>query len=274
MAVDLALLYPCPPRDKLGDGDPGRGTEVILDCLKARSRAEALAEVVRRDGRSPEGVSVTVHRYTPDGLSEPVEVTYEELLEQAAPLDEHAGHCTNCPANLLKEPYGCVGAINYPIRRAAEEWLIGLARPADEAGGFLFLRAIEDFGYDGEPIRRFRQAGLFELKRGLTKKLGPGKTVSSDQLFQAVFCIGEPLDPGHCMGVLLWLGALTLDGDRIAGPDGLRELLGLDTPKERTTRARLAVGRRSDDADVAAVQRLLLFLYGSWVFDTPLYVSA
>lgn len=44
MAIELALLYSCEPRERLGRGDEARGTERIMECLKAKGRAEGRSD--------------------------------------------------------------------------------------------------------------------------------------------------------------------------------------------------------------------------------------
>ncbi len=76
MAVDYILHYPCEPKKTLGEGDILKGTEQILEALKARNRAEAIAEMARRDGQSPQGKAVTLRLAMADGTVKDTRVTY------------------------------------------------------------------------------------------------------------------------------------------------------------------------------------------------------
>src|SRR5262249_45138414 len=237
-----------------------------------------MAEHARKGGRSPEGMTLTVQLWNAvKKTTENREVPYEELVREGERLTPHEAACASCPANFRGTPFGCFGWVNYPVPREAEEWLLGRLEPSTNLGGKLFLRAIDDFGYTGDPIRRLRAGGLFESKDSLWRELNPGPMggdgVTSDQLFQAIFCISEPLDPGHCLGILLWLGALTLDGAPARELPQLRALLDLLTPEERLARAGLDQGEGDSDA-VEAMQTMLRAIYLSWALDAPLNVWA
>jgi hypothetical protein len=278
MAVDWILNLPCEPKETLGNGDFLAGTDDLLARLKAGNQAEMIAEIARQEGESPEGKSVTIHVTRVEGEDEEREVTYDELVAKARRLDPLAPACEDCPANALGQPFGCIGAINYPIPRAVEEWLASRLQPSSAVGGKLFLAAIRDFGYTGEPIRGFREAGLFESDRAVKKKLKGGlfssESVTTDQLFQALFCVDEPLDPGHCFGVLLWLGCLRLDGKPIETPDQALAAGQLADPEERARRTSLDTG--ADDAadGVEAFDAFLQALYRAWILDVTVWVSA
>jgi hypothetical protein len=278
MAVDWVLHYSCPPKEALGGGDPLAGTERLLDCIKAGNRAAAIADIARRAGDDPRGKPIVVQVRRADGEVEERETSYDELMSEAQELRPHEAACRGCPANVLGRPFGCVGAINYPIRRAAEEWLAGRLQPASAVGGKLFLAAVRDFGYTGEPLRQFRAGGLFEADRPVRKVLKRGlfssESVTSDQLFQAIFCIGEPLDPGHCLGILLWLGCLCIDGAVVESPEQALALNRLGNADERRGRTSLELGGEPADGGIEALQLLLRAMYASWVLDAPLWVSA
>ena len=278
MAVDWVLHYLCQPKEAFGGGDFLAGTDRLLECLKARHRADAIAEIARRDGESPAGKSVTIRVAHADGDVNDREVTYEDLVREADQLKPHEPACAGCPANVLGKPFGCIGVINYPIRKVGEEWLVNRLQPSSAVGGKLFLAAIRDFGYTGEPLRQYRTAGLFEAGRPLTKKLKKGffggDAVTSDQLFQAIFCIGEPLDPGHCLGILMWLGCLRLDGAVVETPEQALAVSKLEGAKARAEGAQFDVGEPAADPAVRPMQLLLKALYSSWVLKAPLWVSA
>ena len=54
------------------------------------------------------------------------------------------------------------------------------------------------------------------------KKLFRSTKVSSNQILQAIFSVGDLLDPAHCFLVLIWLGAIKMDGLRRAAPMSCR----------------------------------------------------
>jgi hypothetical protein len=278
MAVDWVLNLPCPPKETLGDGDFLAGTDALLACLKAGNRAAAIADMARQHGDTPEGKAIVVRVARADGEVEDQEVSYDELVVQARQLDPLVPACEGCPANVRGRPFGCIGVVNYPIPAAVEQWLATRLQPSSAVGGKLFLAAIRDFGYTGEPIRQFREGGLFELPQAVKRKLKGGlfssESVTTDQLFQALFCIGEPLDPGHCLGVLLWLGCLRLDGAAVETPEQAATVSRLGSPAERQQRTALVAGGDHATDGVAAFESLLQGLYRSWVLDVTLWVSA
>ena len=279
MGVDFILHYRCRPKEELGNGDVLAGTDRLLAASKARNRAEVIAELCRRDGESPEGKKVVVGLLTAnDGTVRENEVTYEQLVEEGQVPTRYESECAACPGNVHGGLLGCMGYLNYPIPQASEQWLMERVQPSGSVGGQLFLRAIRDFGYTGEPIRNFRQGGLFESGRAVKKSLKrgwlAGEAVTSDQLFQAIFCIGEPLNPGHCLGILLWLGCLRLNGSVVATLEQAQAVMQLASPEQRRGEAELDIGTPTDDPALSGMQDLLRALHASWIFDVPLLVSA
>ena len=278
MAVDWILNLPCQPKEALGNGDLLVGTDTLLACLKAGNRAAAVADMARQNGDSPEGTSIVVRVARADGEVEDQEVCYDDLVAQNRQLDPLAPACEGCPGNVLGRPFGCIGVVNYPIPATVEQWLVDRLQPSTVVGGKLFLAAIRDFGYTGQPIQQFREGGLFELARPIKKKLKGGlfssESVTTDQLFQALFCIGEPLDPGHCLGVLFWLGCLRLDGAVVESLEQAAAVSRLGGVAERQQRTALVTGGDPAADGVSSFELLLQALYRSWVLNVPLWVSA
>jgi len=278
MAADFILLHPCPVKQALGDGNVDAGTDRLLECLKARGRAAAVAEHHRRRGEEPAGKTITLQLYHATRGTETRQVAYEELLAQAAPLEPLEPHCRGCPANVLGRPFGCIGDVKYPIPLTTQRWLLDRIEPPGTLGGQFFLRGVADFDYTGEPLVSFRQNGLLEgaTPPSRTFHVGPGNdlTLSVDQLLQGVLCVNAPLDPTHCLLVLLWLGALRFDGVGLATVDRLREAIGLTTPAERSRRVGLDLGRPHDDPAVRSMQSLLEGFFAAWVLDARLWVWA
>ncbi|VTS07632.1 hypothetical protein [Tuwongella immobilis] len=278
MALEWVLNLSCLPKESLGDGDSTTGTDVLLECLKAGNRATAIANMARQRGDSPEGKAIVLRLARANGEFEDRKVTYEELVTEAKKLNPYASECEGCPANVRGTPFGCTGVVNYPIPAAVEQWLAELLQPSSRVGGKLFLAAIRDFKYTGEPILGYRTGGLLELPQAIKKKLKAGlfssESVTTDQLFQAIFCMRDPLDPGHCLGILLWLGSLRLDDVSIESPDQVKSLLQLKTPADRAQRTALVTHGDHTVAGVAAFDALLHGLYHAWVLDVTLWVSA
>ncbi len=282
MAVDLIMLYDCRPRWELGQGDPGAGTQAILAGVKAHSRAEAIAAAAREQGEDLDSIRIQILRNLPgfeeSGGPQPVEVGYRELLADYEPLRQLEPECTNCPANVFGEPFGCSkGFINYPIPPSAEQWLVERLQPPGTVGGHLLMAAIEDFGLTGEPLIGFRRQGLFSGKAPASQTMstpeGDRVTVRSDQILQAILCVGEPLDPGHIFGILLWLGTLLVDSET-PGPEETRALLNAETDADRASATQFDVGPISQDPGIYQMQRMLFFLYRAWVTQSRVWVDA
>jgi hypothetical protein len=278
MAADWVINLPCQPKETLGDGDFLAGTDTLLNCLKADNRAAAVADIARQHGDPPVGKSIVVRVARADGEVQDQRVSYEDLVAQSRRLHPLASACAGCPANVLGRPFGCSGIVNYPIPMAVEEWLAGRLQPSSAIGGTLFLAAIRDFGYTGQPIRQFRAGGMFASGQPIKRKLKGGlfssESVTTDQLFQALFCIGEPLHPGHCFGVLLWLGRIWLDGAAVETPEQAAVVSQLGGADERRQRTALVTGGDRSVDGVAQFESLLQALYRSWVLNVSLWISA
>lgn len=279
MAADYTIHLECQPKIDLGNGQAIRGTAAILERSKARNQAAHLADSARKQGRSPAGMEL-IHRFLgPDGRVVDTQVTYESLVEKAAPLLAHEPACAHCPANLFETPFGCFGVVPYPISLAAEEWLMSRVQPTSMVGGFLCRRSIDDFGYDGEPIRRLRERGLMESTKAVEKVVEKGwlsrTKVSSDQILHAMLALQEPTEPVTCMSILLWLGCLTVDGRHLGGVEDaplMAEVSGLSV-EQRPARTALDVGPPAQQMSTASIQGLLHAFYRSWLLDVPVLVE-
>lgn len=282
MGADLVLLTDCPVKQRLGEGKSLAGSDRLYKLTKQRSQADTVARMMKADGRDPMTATFQHLVNGPDG---PVqrEVSVKALFEATAILDELAPHCAACPANHFADRFGCITYVAYPITEAAEVWLTKRVQPADTLGGWLLLKAIKDFSYDGKKMAGWRGRGLLASKapaQAVVKKGFLSSTkVSSDQLLEAVLTLGEPLQPSHCMLVLLFLGALALDGQVPRDKDDPTPLatlaaLGKGTMAQRQARTSLDVGPESDDDGVLAMQRLLTALYQAYLLGDSLWVDS
>lgn len=282
MGADLVLLTDCPVKQALGEGDAIAGADRLYNLCKQRRQAEAIAAMATRDGRN---AATATFRSVVIGPRGPVErnVSVQAVREATAVLDTLSPHCAGCPANCVDTTFGCVGVMTYPISASAEAWLMRRVQPASSLGGSWLLKAIADFNYDGETIRAWRERGMFERRAPavavLKKKLFSVVTVSADQLFEAILTLEEPLAPSHCMMLLLFLGALHLDGEPpgdASDADWLRAVMALSeqSHNERLRRTSLVLGDASDDPGVQSMQMLLKLLYHAWLTGDPLFIDA
>jgi hypothetical protein len=276
MGADYIVNLSCAPKLAFGNGDAIEGTRAMVDMIKARSRARALAENVK--GKDPNAFKVTVVRATPEGQTQE-QISYADLLAQSGPLDAHASACQDCPANFLGEAYGCYGTVPYPVTAAGERWLVNRLQTADSPGGFMLLSAIRDFNYDGAPVRRMRAARMFALEQPaekvVQKKFLGSTRVNGDQIFQAFFFVGGALAAGHCSMLLIMLGALEIDG-RIPAANSdaalLTKAMRAETSEERLQMAKLDL--RPADPEAQPIRDLLRGAYRAWVLDVELLMDA
>jgi hypothetical protein len=207
MGIDYVVERSCPLKDALS-------TPRMVELVKGRDRALSVLAMLRERGDTPDPASITFTSVlqTPDGIEEK-EVSVQSLLDAAGELKAHEHHCTDCPANLLAEPCGCYGYVRYPIPAKAEQWLMALL-PKDlgSTAGQLLRRAVADFSYDGEPMRELRQDATFLEDRQPVRQRWGGWELTSDQLLQMMFCVGD-VQPVHATLLALFLGLLPHNTD-------------------------------------------------------------
>jgi hypothetical protein len=210
MGIDYVLDLPCTPKQQLG-------VEGLVELVKARSRADTVLEMVRKQGdaRTAAEIEFEVVLQTPDGTKSQT-VSVQDLLDRAAPLEPLRGHCAGCPANGDGPGFGCYRSIPYPIPEEAEAWLLGLL-PDDleTTAGQLLVRAIDDFDWDGEHAAGMRAQDdtFFESREALAVSWGEGEHVieiDTNQLFHLLFHVGH-LGATHAFMACLFFGVIPHD---------------------------------------------------------------
>jgi hypothetical protein len=277
MAIDYAITLACEPRRHFGDGNVELGTIEILEKLKARDRASTIREFARTKGIDLSGQKVTMNVHDREGNPVQKQVTIAELELEARELETQAAACAGCPANVLGQAYGCYAAIHYPISAAGEAWLTSRVQPPGTLGAMMCADYLSEFGVTGEQTKQLRQAGHFEsrqaaraiLKKGFLKSVA----VTSDQLFEAIFQSGNLLSPSHCLGLLLWFGAVQVEAGANSA-EALQALTGTDAVQRRTDGTRLDLGPAPESPGELAFWTFAQAMYLAWVLDVPLYVSA
>lgn len=248
MAIDYVLALGCEPQRQLG-------IDRMMGLHRTRILARKVLERVREEGdrRAPSEIDVQLTTRKPDGESARG-VRIQDLLDEAAPLDEVAAHCAACPAGLRRE-FTCHRRIRYPIPEHVEEWLMSLLpRSLDCTAGALLVRGIDEFGWDGAPIARLRAHGatFFESRAPYGVRWpadGGAIEVSSDQLFQMMFMVGD-LAPTHCLMLALFFGIVPHD-------TSLRELKDQDGRTRALDAARLPPQPDPEIEQLAAFLRTL-----------------
>jgi hypothetical protein len=277
MPLDTIIDYPCRPKRELGGGDLRAGTRALVELLRVKATADAVRAVAVAAGRPADDATVKIVLPTADGGSEEQTHTVRELDERTAVLDPHVPACTNCPVNGLRRPFGCINSVAYPVRKAAERWLLDRVQPPNTIGGALLLQAIAENGYDGEHTRGYRAAGKFQAfpapERELPKNAFEKEELSGDELFQPLLLTNGRLAPWQCLHVLLWFGAVKADDAvPLTAADALK--LTRMEPAERAKRARLNIGISGVDPGVDEVRNLLKTLFAGWVRDVPVLVDS
>ncbi|WP_157281279.1 hypothetical protein [Pelomonas sp. Root1237] len=187
MAIDFALQRPCTAR---------RYTPEVRLRSMVRHRGIAEFAIAQFREKFPHADSDTLTSKCtveiavkgPDGMAIQMQVTVGQLLEMIAPLSELDGECKGCPANLSGRAFGCIGKVDYPIRKEAEDWLLArLPDDGKDANLVLLLKYLADLGIDGAPVEAQRaKPRVFERKEAAVRKwggwLGPKMQITSSQL--------------------------------------------------------------------------------------------
>lgn len=220
MAIEYYGSFPCKVRKSVSDQE-------LLRMERARSRAQTalqrLASMPGHEDNSQANLTVKIVVLGREG-EQVTQASIDDLLREAAPLDELAVSCTGCPANIRHADFGCGGSIHYPISARAEDWLLArLPEDLQSAAGMLLTHAATEFGFDGAVIdavrdrRDFyaaRAAAVREWERAPREKL----RVTSSQILQMTFAAGS-LQPAHAKLVALFLGFLNDHGFPSEDPD-------------------------------------------------------
>lgn len=186
-----------------------------------------------------------------------------------------ADGCPTCA--LLEEPAACVGVVEAPISRAAEQWLVGrLPASIDTLPGMLLRQNLADNAITGAGAAALRERGMMAADKPLSQRYGPffrGVTITTDQLLEELLCAGD-IQPAHALAVLVHLDALEIDdaSPRTAAHGALLAEL-VQRPTERPVRARCTIEPDADaDRSTVQLQRLLRALYAAFAQDTELRV--
>lgn len=208
MSIEYVVGLPCAPKEALTVGG-------MVTLLKNRGQARSIVEHFRRRGdqRPVEELSFKRVVMRPSG---PVEETVSvgDMLSRAQSLQTHAHHCAGCHADVGGEPYGCYGAISYPITGRGEGWLMSLLPDDIDAPAGHFLRsAVTDLKYTGGMFLKMRPNPTFFENRGPLVRDWGSWSITSDQLLHMLFGLGN-LQPSHCRMLCLILGLIQVGDTR------------------------------------------------------------
>ena len=273
MAIDYLIELDCAPKRELSAAG-------ILERLKERQRAREVIEWFRAAGdeRPPAQMGFEFSQSTPGDSGDRQLIVVQDLLDHASALDDHADHCLTCPASRARRPYGCTGFIQYPITSMAETWLLERLPVPDEPLVWLLLRqGIQNLGYDGSSVKALRHAAVdlasggptyFELPDAPQRRLGELR-VSSDQLLEMIFGVGERIIPNHAGILLLFVHAIERDLEA----DAIQDISSLDSVTREQYTFEMIAPADSDDC----IREFVAFfhaLHTAWQLNVPLFVDA
>lgn len=209
MGVDCAIIHPA-PTDALG-------VEGRVRLLKSRRQVESILGMMRArgDARPPSEITIQKTIVRTDGRQENVGVTLQQMMDEAAPIDE----LERAAGPGAHYEYGYV---SYPLAENAERWLMSLL-PEDLStpAGTMLTSCVRDFKYDGGQVSKMRAAAgrFFQRSEPLRRfwRTPRGEwALTSDQALQMLIGLG-PLRPGHVLMVSLIFGILphTLDPEQL-----------------------------------------------------------
>jgi hypothetical protein len=211
MGIDYVIDLACEAKETLS-------IERIVEMTKMRSRAETILAMAREDGdrRAPSQITfqVAVNR---NGRIAATDVSCQELLDQAAPLEMHRAGCASCAANRgSPRGYGCYDGVSYPIEADTERILLSrLPDDLESAAGFMFAAAMRDFAWDGAQAREMRAQGetFFRLREPPVRRWSSGLSISGDQLFHMMFHVGH-VGASHAKMLCLFFGMIRVGDER------------------------------------------------------------
>ncbi|GAB4326769.1 MAG: hypothetical protein Kow00117_13960 [Phototrophicales bacterium] len=266
MAIDYIIDFSCTPKQQFG-------TQDILERLKGEKRAHKIIELFRESGdnRPPSEMGFEFTRSTPEGQEETRVMVVQALLDAADQLRPYAVHCQNCPANRTDMPFGCIGHIQYPITKRAENWILDRLPVPDEPLVWLLLKqVVQEFKYDGQLVEPLReQPGIyFEASEAPARRLGE-LNLNANQIFEMLFVRRPVILPRQAALLLLFFGAIErdLEADTItnldpAPADALQRFPFIIKPNEH------------DDRSISDLKAFLHALYIAWTLNVHLLIDA
>lgn len=265
MSIDYIIDYDCIPKQTLG-------TDGILERIKGKARAEAVINLFRENGdyRPVEEIGFEFSRTAADGSEEVQIILVQNLLDEAAALEPLAHHCAGCPANRTRQPFGCMGQIEYPITLDAEAWLLNQLPTINEPLVWLLMRqGIDEFGYSGTDVAPLRAAEgvYFTERKVLARQLGEF-AVTADQVFEMIFLLGD-IQPSHAGVLLLFFHAIPRDLEA-------DEIMRISRPSENTRQPYpfLLNAASDDDRCITQFKGFFHALYLAWTLNLRLLADA
>jgi hypothetical protein len=212
MAVDYLILKNCKVKEQLTP-------DQLVNTIKDRNRAYQVRDMLANSGKSQEEIDnfeFTFQKMTPNGV-ENSKHKISDLMAQTAILDQLSPICTDCPVANDK-PFGCLGAVGYPISAKCENWLAQIAEDSYKKGEVysMMLTYILDQKVSGKESDDARRQGdtFFELKKPieivLSKSFFSKKAVNTSQLIDMILGV-RVMQFTHMNHLLMLFGGVFLD---------------------------------------------------------------
>ena len=266
MAIDYIIDYPCVPKETLS-------TEGIVERIKSRERAGAVIKLFRENGdqRPPSEMGFEFTRTNLDGEEETRVVVVQEMLDLAEELIPLEQYCVGCPANITGAPFGCIGAISYPISAAGERWLLDQLPGTDQPLIWLLLRqGIQELGYDGDSVKPLRANSTYFEERRVAGRDMVEFVITANQVFEMLFLLGN-LQPAHAGALLLLFNAIPREVETAQVVEITTNRLSADEI-ERDYPFQMSV-QPDDDRTVAELKTFFYALYRAWSLRVALLLD-
>jgi hypothetical protein len=275
MPRDVIVDLPCKVKHELGGGNLREGSRGLVNRIRAREYIDAMRERPRQDGRPVELLTIRVPHVTAEGCVDRT-ATVGELIEETAILDRTGVLCTNCPANALRKPFGCIGGLPFPVKPGVEQYALERLAPPERIGGALFFQTLIDHSIDGSLTRDYRADAKFEAMSAVSRKLLENvferRLITSDELFDPLLRCRGRVPPWMALNMLLWFEAITINDVLPISANDVLTLTRMD-PAERVKRTRCLLGSPARQADAEPFRGFLKLLHVGWARDVEIVME-
>lgn len=189
MGMDVFIQRDCAPQLTLGSA--------FLDAMAFRRKtalffsSHVMVDGQRREVELPPD-GLPMQTTLGDGRVETVVVTRAMAEQAAVQLQPLSSHCSGCPVNHSREPFGCHGFVSYPIPASTERWLMEVASSMGVAAA-VATNLLTSLGITGATVAalRARHGVFFEAQVATIAEWTSSDDqvirLSSDALMELVF---------------------------------------------------------------------------------------
>ncbi len=246
--------FGCEAKEKLGLSE-------FSSMIKQRNRAKSIMMVLEDQGKDPMSASFTVEKEVKGGEKETRTYTVSEVLENTQNLESLKARCSECPASCGRY-FGCFRAVNFPVSKESEKWLIGLAKNAISDGGDakVFVESLLSQNFTGNRFKRLRESKpgfFFECEKALSASFEDGRTVTSDQILEALVGMAEMKKPHMLLSLFFSGGLKVLDDEPAPGEYDQFVKASSEGNKDKW----LVFSLPGEDGDDESIAELKVFFY-------------